>query len=201
VSAVTYTGRWFWDTQTTGPGVVHRQGTVLEFSNTGSDGQDRQSLLEQLQPGDVIHLDHVDDPDGWWAYTVTEAPTPGASAPAVAAVHLTVDNYSGGFVRVRPAPDTATTVDFALATTPGPGGALYPALNDIPSSAAVWADFAGNLGHLKNTDGSDVQGNTLKDWIRSGAVLTVHKDATDPAHPNLIVDGVVPPPPRLTPPV
>jgi hypothetical protein len=143
----------------------------------------------------VIHVDHVHDPDGWWAYTVTEAPAPSGSVPPVAATHLLVDNYSGGFVRVRPAGDTPTTVDFALATSPGPGGALYPSAADISGSAAVWADFSGNLGHLRMADGTDVTGALLKEWIRRGAVYNVTKDSTDPAHPNLIVGAEVPPPP------
>jgi hypothetical protein len=82
-----------------------------------------------------------------------------------------------------------------LATTPGPGGAIYPNINDIPSNAGGWADFGGNLGKLKNPDGSDVTGATLKQWMRAGTVFNVHKDATDPAHPNLVVDGEVPTPP------
>jgi hypothetical protein len=166
----------------------------MQIANTDAAGVDQQSMMAALLPGDVLHLDHVDDPDGWWVYTVAEAPTSTGTTPPVAATHLVVDNYSGGFIRVRPAPDTATTVDFALATTPGPGGAVYPGINDIPN-AAVWADFAGNLGKLKNPDGSDVTGNTLKQWMRSGAVFNVHKDATDPAHPNLVADGEVPAPP------
>jgi hypothetical protein len=188
-------GAWFWDSQQDGPGAVHRTGTVLGIGNTDRDGTDQQALLEGLAPGDVIHIDHVDDPDGWWAYTVTETPTPAGSSPPVADVHLMVDNYSGGFIRARPGPDTPTTVDFALATVPGPGGALYAALGDIPGTAAVWVDFAGNLGHLKMPDGADVLGSTLKEWIRRGAVYNVHKDATDPAHPNLIVGAEVPTPP------
>jgi hypothetical protein len=124
-------------------------------------------------------------------YTVTEAPTGTGASPPTAARHLMVDNYSGGFIRVRPSPDTPTTVDFTLATAPGPGGAIYPSVNDIPSNAAVWADFGGNLGHVKDPGGSDLTGATLKQWIRAGTVLNVHKDATDPAHPNLVVEGVV----------
>jgi hypothetical protein len=174
-----------------------RTGTTLVIANVDATGADQASVLEGLQPGDVLHLDHIDDPDGWWAYTVTETPAPGGTAtPPVAGVHLVVDNYSGGFVRVRPAPDAPATVDFALATTPGPGGAVYPSAGSIPNGSAVWADFAGNLGHLRLEDGSDVTGATLKDWIRSGAVFNVRKDSTDPAHPNLIVGAeVLPAPP------
>jgi hypothetical protein len=168
---------------------------MLNIANIDAGGDDRTALLDGLLPGDVLHLDHVHDPDGWWVYTVTEAPTPGGATPPVAASHLLIDNYSGGFIRVRPAPDTPTTVDFAVATTPGPGGAVYPSAGDIPGAAAVWADFSGNLGHLRMADGTDVLGSTVKEWVRRGAVFNVHKDTTDPAHPNLIVGAEVPPPP------
>jgi hypothetical protein len=40
-----------------------------------------------------------------------------------------------------------------------------------------------------------VLGSTLKEWIRRGAVYSAHKDTTDPAHPNLVIDGEVAPPP------
>jgi hypothetical protein len=107
-----------------------------------------------------------------------------------------VDNYGGGFIRVGAgAVTTSTTATVALATTPGPGGAIYPGLNDVPGTAAVWADFSGTLGHVRTAAGADVLGNTLKQWIRQGTVLTVHRDNADPAHPNLIVDQVTNPTP------
>jgi hypothetical protein len=118
----------------------------------------------------------------------------GSGEPPVADSHLFVDNYSNGFIRVSAGSIAgSTTVDLALATAPGPGGAVYPTLADIPGQAAVWADFSGTLGKLKTATGSDVLGATVKEWIRKGAVLTVHKDTTDPAHPNLVVDNVLVP--------
>jgi hypothetical protein len=70
-------------------------------------------------------------------------------------------------------------------------------VRDIPD-AAVWADFGGSLGHLKwAATGMDVLSASLRDWIRDGSVVRVHKDATDPAHPNLMVDGLEPAPPPL----
>jgi hypothetical protein len=120
----------------------------------------------------------------------------GSAEPTAPALVLQVDNYGGGFIRVQAsAVTTSTTVTVALATTPGPGGAIYPGLNDIPGTAAVWADYSGTLGHVKTAAGADVLGNTLKQWIRQGTLLTVHKDTTDPAHPNLIVDQVTNPTP------
>jgi hypothetical protein len=119
----------------------------------------------------------------------------GSGEPPVAADHLFVDNYGGGFIRVMPGPAAATTIDVALATTAGPGGALYPTLGDIPGQAAVWVDFGGTLGHVKTATGTDVLGATLKEWTRKGAVLNVHKDATDPAHPVMVVDSIAVPTP------
>jgi hypothetical protein len=120
----------------------------------------------------------------------------GSAEPTAPALVLQVDNYGGGFIRIQAsAVTTSTTVTVALATTPGPGGAIYPGLNDIPGTAAVWADYSGTLGHVKTAAGADVLGNTLKQWIRQGTLLTVHKDTTDPAHPNLIVDQVTNPTP------
>jgi hypothetical protein len=120
----------------------------------------------------------------------------GSGEPPVADTHLFVDNYGGGFIRNMPGPTATAVIDIALATTAGPGGALYPTLGDIPGQAAVWVDFGGSLGHVKTATGTDVLGATLKEWIRKGAVLNVHKDSTtDPAHPSLVVDSIAVPTP------
>jgi hypothetical protein len=110
----------------------------------------------------------------------------------VAAVHaLGVDNYGGGFTRVLASAVSAeTTATVFLATEPGPGGAVFPTLADIPEAAAVWADFSGSLGHVRTGDGADVLGADLVAWIESGAELTVHRDDTDGAHPVLAVTAV-----------
>jgi hypothetical protein len=119
--------------------------------------------------------------------------------PPVATSTLFVDNYSNGFTRVTAGSVTGSTnVSVALATAPGPGGAVFPTLGDIPGQAAVWADFGGSLGKVKTADGTDVMGQALKEWIRKEAVLTVHKDTSDAAHPNLIVDLVTIPTPAGT---
>jgi hypothetical protein len=118
----------------------------------------------------------------------------GTETPPVATDHLFVDKYGGSFIRVSAGTLTgSTTVDLALATTPGPGGEVYAALGDIPGQSAVWADFGGTLGHMKTAQGTDVLGAALKEWIRKGTVLTVHKDVTDPAHPALVVDAITTP--------
>jgi hypothetical protein len=118
--------------------------------------------------------------------------------PPTASSTLFVDLYGGSFTRVMASSVTApTNVSVALATTPGPNGAVFATLGDIAGQGAVWADFGGTLGKVKTADGSDVLGAALKEWIRKEAVLSVHKD-TDPAHPNLIVDLVTIPTPAGT---
>jgi hypothetical protein len=119
-----------------------------------------------------------------------------SAEPPVADVHLFVDNYGGGFIRVSAGSiSTTTNVDLALATTPGPNGTVYPALSDIPGGNAVWADFNGTLGKVKTAQGADVLGAAVKEWIRKVSILTVHKDSTDSAHPALIVDSITNPTP------
>jgi hypothetical protein len=112
--------------------------------------------------------------------------------PPIADAHLVVDNYGGGFIRLLNPPD-AGTIDVALATVPGPNGAIYPTLGDIPGAAAVWVDYGGTLGKAKTAIGADVLGSTLKEWIRRQSILTIHKDTTDPAHPAMVVDLVTDP--------
>jgi hypothetical protein len=118
------------------------------------------------------------------------------------AVHaLGVDNYGGGFTRVLASPiGTETTATVHVATEPGTGGEVFPDADSIPDAAAVWADFGGALGHVRNGDGSDVLGADLKAWIASGAVLTVHRDNADPSHPVLAVTSVEDPAPPVVPP-
>jgi hypothetical protein len=110
---------------------------------------------------------------------------------------LEVDNYGGSFLRVQAGavPTAQATASMALATTPGPNGAIYPALSDIPGGSALWADFGGTLGKTQTAAGVDVLGSTVKEWIRRGSILTVHRDNTDPAHPVLVVDNVAQPTP------
>jgi hypothetical protein len=81
-------------------------------------------------------------------------------------------------------------VDFALATTPGTNGAVFPDLAAISGGAAVWADFAGTLGRLNMADGTAVYGSALKEWIRRGTIATVHRSDADPAHPVLVVEKI-----------
>jgi hypothetical protein len=111
----------------------------------------------------------------------------GSGEPVVATATLYVDKYSGSYTRVMADSITATDVKVtvALATTPGPNGELFPDLGSIAGGAAAWADFAGTLGRVKTADGTGVYGSSLKEWIRRGSVLTVHRDTSSP--PNLIV--------------
>jgi hypothetical protein len=122
----------------------------------------------------------------------------GTQEIAPAALTLDVDKYvpSGGgtFIRVSAGAVTgSTTVAVALATTPGVEGEVFPSLDTITGGQAVWADFNGSLGRVQTTGNVNVYGSALKEWIRKGAILTVHRDDTDPAHPNLVVDRIIVP--------
>jgi hypothetical protein len=129
-------------------------------------------------------VSHLDGRVSALEHTVTP-PTPQA--------RLLVDNYGGGFVRASAGAVTATPVpvDFALATTPGPNGAVYPNLAAVPAGAAVWADFNGTLGKVKTSSGVDVMSDALKTWITKQAIVTVVRDDSDAAHPVLVVSEVV----------
>lgn len=136
-------------------------------------------------------------PGGWVAMRVNPliAPQPPQApesppSPVVAEHDLFVDNYGGGFIRIQAnvVIEAATTIAVSLAGAGdvGVNGEAYPTLDDIPDGAAVWADFAGSLGHVK-MEGADVLGATLKGWITDGTVLTARRDNTDPEHPILVV--------------
>jgi hypothetical protein len=129
-------------------------------------------------------VSHLDGRVSALEHTVTP-PTP--------QLRLLVDNYGGGFVRASAGAVTATPVpvDFALATTPGPNGAVYPNLAAVPAGAAVWADFNGTLGKVKTSSGVDVMSDALKTWITKAAIVTVAQDDSDAAHPVLVVSEVV----------
>jgi hypothetical protein len=77
----------------------------------------------------------------------------------------------------------------ALATTPGPNGAVFRGLGDISGTGAVWADFGGTLGKVVDTTGTGVNGAALKEAIRRGQIITVHR-GTDGTHPTLVVEKV-----------
>lgn len=138
---------------------------------------------------------------GWMAMrrspvVIPQAPPspPDAIPPPIAAHTLFIDNYGGGFIRAQANAVTElnTTIEFILADSGniGVNGAVYPTLADIPDGAAVWADFAGTLGHVR-MDGADVLGSTLKTWITDATILSAQRDNTDPAHPVLVV-GLLP---------
>lgn len=124
--------------------------------------------------------------------------TPPAPPPPVSEGLVEIDKYSTTFVRAR-----ATTVDlsdgndhwftFALATTPGPGGGEV-----IASTAAlfqlggvVWFDNGGQLGHVKDTTGSDFPSTAAANFINVNRLASGHLDLTDPAHPNLVLVEVL----------
>jgi hypothetical protein len=113
----------------------------------------------------------------------------GSGEPVAPALTLYVDKYSGSYTRIMAVGVTTADVKVAveLATTPGTNGAVFPDLGSIAGGAAVWVDFNGTLGRVNTVDGGGVYGSALKEWIRKGSVLTVHRDDTDPAHPTLVV--------------
>jgi hypothetical protein len=107
-----------------------------------------------------------------------------------AAVTLEVDSYRVGttpYLRVRcdavTAPTTATVV---LATVAGADSTVYPDIAAITGGHAVWADFGtGPNGRVQTTGNVNTYGSALKEWIRKGAILTVHRDGD-----NLVVDRI-----------
>jgi hypothetical protein len=113
----------------------------------------------------------------------------GSGEPVTPTSTLYVDKYSGTYTRVMAVGVTTADVKVAvaLATTPGTNGAVFPDLGSIAGGAAVWVDFNGTLGRVNTADGSGVYGSALKEWIRKGSVLTVHRSDADPAHPTLVV--------------
>jgi hypothetical protein len=129
------------------------------------------------------------------------------AAPVVAEGTLEVDNYSGSFERVRDvggilADDAVHVMNFALATVAGPGGAVYPTWNDLPTGAgAVWFDDNGHLGKVQGATGTDVTATTMRQWVKYGrdvapgtgpTVVYARRDVTtDPAHPVLIIEQIV----------
>jgi hypothetical protein len=83
----------------------------------------------------------------------------------------------------------AKRITVSLATTPGPGGAIFATLADISGTGAVWADFAGTIGKVVDTSGTGINGAALKEAIRRGQIITVHR-GTDGTHPTLVVEKV-----------
>jgi hypothetical protein len=108
-------------------------------------------------------------------------------------LELTVDLYSGSFTRIIGCdPVTASPskrIRVTLATAPGPNGAVFATLADISGTGAVWADFGGTLGKVVDTSGTSINGAALKEAIRRGQIVTVHR-GTDGTHPTLVVEQV-----------
>jgi hypothetical protein len=53
----------------------------------------------------------------------------------------------------------------------------------------VWADFGGTIGKVVDTSGTGINGAALKEAIRRGQIVTVHR-GTDGSHPTLVVEQV-----------
>jgi hypothetical protein len=108
-------------------------------------------------------------------------------------LELTVDLYSGSFTRIMGCdPITASPsqrIRLTLATTPGPNGTVFADLAGISGTGAVWADFGGVIGKVVDTSGTSINGASLKEAIRRGQIVTVHR-GTDGTHPTLVVEKV-----------
>jgi hypothetical protein len=137
-----------------------------------------------------------------------EEATPTVPGPTVPTSEgaLEVDNYSNGFVRVR---DTGNLlgdgqvhpVHLVVATVAGPGGAVFPTANDIPTGTGpVWFDAGGTLGYMDTRSGAHVTQTGLRNWTKYGDqaqpnhyVLYVRKTvaADDASKPLLIVESAV----------
>jgi hypothetical protein len=122
---------------------------------------------------------------------VTELEHTGEIVPAD--LELTVDLYGSSFTRIIGCdPITASPaqrITVALATAPGPNGAVFASLSDISGTGAVWADFGGTLGKVVDNAGTAVNGAALKEAIRRNQIITVHR-GTDGTHPTLVVEKV-----------
>jgi hypothetical protein len=53
----------------------------------------------------------------------------------------------------------------------------------------VWADFAGTIGKVVDSSGTGINGASLKEAIRRGQIVTVHR-GSDGTHPTLVVEKV-----------
>jgi hypothetical protein len=108
-------------------------------------------------------------------------------------LELTVDLYSGSFTRIMGCdPVTASPskrIRLSLATVPGPNGAIFASLSDISGTGAVWADFGGTIGKVVDTSGTSINGAALKEAIRRGQIVTVHR-GSDGSHPTLVAERV-----------
>jgi hypothetical protein len=71
---------------------------------------------------------------------------------------------------------------------------VIPNLGGITGTAPVTADMSGVVAPVVTATGVAVLGSTLKEWIRRGDILTLHKDTTTGA-PRLMVDLVAAPTP------
>jgi hypothetical protein len=66
---------------------------------------------------------------------------------------------------------------------------VFADLSGISGTGAVWADFGGTLGKVVDTSGTSINGASLKEAIRRGQIITVHR-GTDGTHPTLVAEKV-----------
>jgi hypothetical protein len=125
-----------------------------------------------------------------------------AAIPPTTEGTLTVDKYSGNFLRVRwvpadnpPLPLTDGSVHYiklALATTDDAGGVHFATTAELRAmnAGATWFDNMGTLGKVVGSTGADITGNAIASYIDADRILTVTFDGTDSAHPKLVVSKV-----------
>jgi hypothetical protein len=66
---------------------------------------------------------------------------------------------------------------------------VFADLSGISGTGAVWADFGGTIGKVVDTSGTSINGATLKEAIRRGQIITVHR-GSDGSHPTLVAEKV-----------
>jgi hypothetical protein len=90
-----------------------------------------------------------------------------------------------------------TPVTFQMATTPGPGGEVIT-IDQIPGNQNVWAQFSDDGSYVRTelAGGGVVHGDTMKQWIRQDAHVTVRR-AENRGLALLEVTPGDPPPPAV----
>jgi hypothetical protein len=158
------------------------------------------SLLTATHPApDLVHW------LSWLESRVTAVEAGGGGAPLPSPEgYLDVDNYGGGFIRVRDTSHLLTDgqvhpVTMRLATVAGPGGAVISDPPGVPASTnPVWFDNGGTLGYVNGTTGAHVTQTTLRNWVKYGDpavtgyyLLWCHQTVdTDPTKPLLVIDRI-----------
>lgn len=208
---------WFQPVSSGGSGlpstIGEKDGAVLMVGKPGDPPVWRDDLRELLlHLGDVSHVGVNGGLEAILAdlerrmQAVEAASGGGGTTPPLSEGPLEVDNYSGGFVRVR---DTGHLLDdgqihavhLVVATVAGPGGEVFADANAIPAGTQpTWFDAGGALGYIDTKAGAHVTQTGLRNWTKFGDqaapnhyVLFARKTvATDDASkPLLVIESAV----------